>query len=109
MTAPTIFDRTLVRARRDRAAADFADHAFLYDEVASRFSERLEFIQRAFPRALVLGARTGRMAAQLQGRFGIETLIQAEYSERMVKKAGDSPPLPTKNCCPSPTAAWTWW
>lgn len=88
MTAPIIFDRKLVRARRDRAAADFAEYAFLYDEVCQRLAERLELMQRSFPRALVLGARTGGMAAKLKGRFGIETLVQAEFSERMAQQAG---------------------
>jgi SAM-dependent methyltransferase len=86
MTAPIIFDRALVRARRDRAAADFADYAFLYDEVCQRLAERLELIQRTFPKTLVLGARTGGMAALLQGRFGIETLVQAEFSESMAAR-----------------------
>ncbi|HKK30284.1 MAG TPA: methyltransferase domain-containing protein [Alphaproteobacteria bacterium] len=88
MTAPLIFDRRLVRARRDRAAAGFADHAFLYDEVGDRLVERLELMQRTFQRTLVLGARTGGMAARLNGRFGIETLVQSEFSERMARAAG---------------------
>lgn len=93
MTAPIIFDRALVRVRRDRAAAGFADYAFLYDEVCQRLAERLELIQRTFPKALVLGARTGGMAALLQGRFGIETLVQAEFSERMAARQGGGLPV----------------
>ena len=88
MTAPIVFDRALVRVRRDRAAAGFAAHAFLYEEVARRLAERLELMQRTFPRALVLGGRTGGMAAMLTGRFGIETLVQAEFSEKMAGQAG---------------------
>ena len=91
MTAPTIFDRTLVRTRRDRAAASFPAHSFLYDEVCLRLTERLELMQRAFPRALVLGARTGGMAARLDGRFGIETLVQSEFSVPMARQAGGLP------------------
>jgi NADH dehydrogenase [ubiquinone] 1 alpha subcomplex assembly factor 5 len=88
MIAPVIFDRRLVRTRRDRAAAGFADHAFLYEEVCGRLAERLELIQRTFPRALLLGARTGGMAGVFRGRFGIETLVQAEFSEQMARRAG---------------------
>ena len=88
MTAPIIFDRALVRARRVRAAADFAEYAFIYGEVCQRLAERLELVQRSFPRALVLGARTGGMAERLEGRFGIETLVQTEFSERMARQAG---------------------
>ncbi len=88
MTAPIIFDRALVRTRRDRAAASFAEHAFLYDEVCQRLTERLELMQRTFSRTLVLGARTGGMAGKLAGRFGIETLVQAESSLPMARQAG---------------------
>jgi len=88
MTAPIIFDRASVRARRGRAAAGFADYAFLYDEVCQRLAERLELMQRVFPCTLVLGARTGGMAARLQGRFGIEALVQAEFSEEMARRQG---------------------
>ncbi len=88
MTAPIIFDRALVRARRDRAAASIDEYAFLYDEVCQRLAERLELVQRSFPRALVLGARTGGMAKKLEGRFGIETLVQAELSEKMARRSG---------------------
>ena len=87
MSAPQIFDRALVRARRKRAAAGFGAFGFLYDEVCERLVERLELIQRPFPRTLILGARTGGMAARLAGRFGIETLVQAESSGAMLARA----------------------
>ena len=84
MSTPQIFDRRLVRTRRERAAAAFADYSFLYDEVATRLVERLELIQRPFPKAMVLGARTGGTAKRLAGRFGIETLVQTEFSQAMM-------------------------
>lgn len=84
MTAPEIFDRRQVRRRRERAATGFADHSFLYDEVCGRLAERLALINRQFPRALVLGARTGGLAAELQGCSGIETLVQADLSPGML-------------------------
>lgn len=87
MTAPEIFDRRLVRVRRERAAAGFADYSFLYDEVSARLLERLALINRQFPRALVLGARTGSLAQQLHGRFGIETLVQADLASGMLDQA----------------------
>lgn len=87
MSAPLIFNRRLVRTRRDRAAARFADHSFLYDEVAARLVERLELIQRPFPKALILGCRTGAFAESLRGRFGIETLVQSEFSTAMAAQA----------------------
>jgi len=87
MTAPHIFDRDLVRTRRQRAAAEFSDFSFLYDEVCARIAERMELIKRTFSRTLVLGARTGGMASELAGRFGIETLVQAESAEDMLRES----------------------
>jgi NADH dehydrogenase [ubiquinone] 1 alpha subcomplex assembly factor 5 len=84
-SAPQIFDRHLVRARRQRAAAAFSEFSFLYDEVCSRLVERLELIQRTFPHTLVLGARTGGMAERLRGRFGVEALVQADSAAAMVR------------------------
>jgi len=87
MAPHQIFDRALVRACRNRAAAGFAEHAFLYDEVCARLVERLELVRRTFSRAFVLGARTGAMAERLQGRFGIKLCAQAEFSPRMLVAA----------------------
>jgi SAM-dependent methyltransferase len=77
---PVVFDRRLVRARRDRAQARFGDHDFLVREATARLVERLEDVQRKFPTALDLGAHRGQLAGSLIGRFGIETLVQTEFS-----------------------------
>lgn len=82
-----VFDRRLVRARRDRRAGDFARHDFLFREVAERLADRLSDVKRTFPLALDLGARAGLMAGALNGRGGIETLVQAELSERLARAA----------------------
>ena len=57
-----VFDRRLVRARRDRWAGAFADHDFLFREVADRLADRLQDTTRRFPRALDLGSRAGVLA-----------------------------------------------
>ena len=75
-----IFDRRLLRERRARASLGLTAHDFLLTEVAERLSDRLSDIARRFPLALDLGARDGILARTLQGRGGIETLIQAETS-----------------------------
>ena len=82
-----VFDRRLVRARRDRRAGDFARHDFLFREVAERLADRLSDVKREFPRALDLGARSGLMATALNGRGGVKTLVQAELSERLARAA----------------------
>jgi len=90
-----VFNRRLVRQRRDRAAAGFDDASFLFDEVASRLIDRLDDTTRRFPAALDLGCRTGRLAAallqgttgNLGGRGGVEYLVQMELSSDMATLA----------------------
>ena len=76
-----VFDRRLVRARRNRRAKEFSDHDFLFREVAERLADRLDDVKHVFPTALDLGARDGVMAAALKGRGGVTTLIQTELAE----------------------------
>ncbi len=83
----TVFDRRLVRARRDRAAAGFGDFDFLFREVADRLADRLMDITREFPLALELGCHDGGLQRILDGRGKIDTLIQCDLSERMVARA----------------------
>jgi len=83
----TIFDRRLVRKRRDRAAAGFAAHDFLVREAAERLADRLDDILHRFPRALDLGCHTGELAEAVKGRGGIETLVQCDLSPAMAARA----------------------
>jgi NADH dehydrogenase [ubiquinone] 1 alpha subcomplex assembly factor 5 len=82
-----VFDRTLVRKRRDRAAPGFADHDFLVREAAERLADRLEDVVRRFPVALDLGCHTGILAEILGQRGGIETLVQCDLSPGMAAVA----------------------
>ncbi len=82
-----VFDRRLLRRRRDRAAAGFADHDFLFREVAARLAGRLDDITRSFPLALELGCHDGTHGRALAGRGGIETLVQADLSPAMAVRA----------------------
>ncbi|MBX9633820.1 MAG: methyltransferase domain-containing protein, partial [Magnetospirillum sp.] len=82
-----IFDRSLLRKRRDRAAPEFAAHDFLVREMAERLADRLTDVTRRFPLALDLGCHTGEIADTLMGRGGIETLVQCDLSPRMAAKA----------------------
>jgi SAM-dependent methyltransferase len=88
MSSPiSIFDRALLRKRRDRAAAGFAAHDFLVREAAERLADRLDDVTRRFPVALDLGCHTGELADTLRGRGGIETLVQCDLSPRMAHAA----------------------
>jgi NADH dehydrogenase [ubiquinone] 1 alpha subcomplex assembly factor 5 len=83
-----IFDRGLVRRRRERAAAGFDAVDFLAREVAERLAERLDGIERRFPLVLDLGCHTGQLGRALVGRGGIETLISADLAAGMAARAG---------------------
>ncbi|MGJ3259757.1 MAG: methyltransferase domain-containing protein [Rhodospirillales bacterium] len=90
-----VFDRRLVRDRRNRAAAALDDHDFLFMEGAARLCDRLLDINRTFPLGLDLGCHGGEVAAALPpGKIG--TLIQADLSEAMVRRAGARHATP---CC----------
>jgi NADH dehydrogenase [ubiquinone] 1 alpha subcomplex assembly factor 5 len=85
--AITIFDRSLLRKRRDRAAAHFPSHDFLVREAAERLADRLDDVTRRFPLALDLGCHTGELAEALGKRGGIETLVQCDLSPAMATRA----------------------
>jgi len=84
----TLFDRRLLRRRRDRAASRLANHDFLLREAGERLADRLSDVRRRFPLALDLGCRDGLLAGILDGRGGIERLIGAEPSFIMARRAG---------------------
>ncbi|MDB5690681.1 MAG: SAM-dependent methyltransferase, partial [Sphingomonas bacterium] len=65
MNDPEIFDRALRRRRRDRAAARFADHAFLRDHVADELIDRLAGVTRRFGRMLDLGCMDGAVGRRV--------------------------------------------
>ncbi len=79
----TVFNRSIVRLHRERAANLFADHDFLFREVGERLLERLDDVTHTFPRALDLGARTGLLAEIMGKRGGIEDLFACELSNTM--------------------------
>jgi SAM-dependent methyltransferase len=92
--APVIFERSLLRARRDRLAwrrgvantgADVAD--FLFREVASQLCDRLLDFRRRFPLALELGVRDGLFAKAIGDAGGVETLLHCDLSVGMLRRA----------------------
>jgi SAM-dependent methyltransferase len=85
--AMRVFDRALLRRRRDRAAPGLGRHDFLFREVAERLADRLDDVTRKFPAALDLGCHGGILAQTLRGRGGIETLVQSDLSPQMARQA----------------------
>ncbi|HEX6014042.1 MAG TPA: methyltransferase domain-containing protein [Geminicoccaceae bacterium] len=79
-----VFDRRLVRRRRERFARDFASAGFLVEEVADRLLDRLSDVRRAFPRVLLLGAPRGLLEPALAERVGAELLVAADSAPGML-------------------------
>lgn len=87
-----VFDRSLVRRRRERARPGYAEFAFLEEEVAERLVERLDDIRRHFPLALDLGARSGALGRRLRATGKVDTLIQADLSPAWAgERSADGP------------------
>jgi SAM-dependent methyltransferase len=81
-----VFDRRLVRLRRDRAAATVAQVAPVLEAVADRLLDRLDDTTRRFSRALEIGGR-GVVAPLLRAR-GIPFVVSMDLSARMASRAG---------------------
>lgn len=83
-----VFDRTLVRQRRDRAAPGFAAHDFLIADTAERLAERLSLVRRDFARALDLGCHLGSAGRLAAAAKPFETLVSCDLSPAMARGAG---------------------
>ena len=85
-----VFDRRLLRMRRDRAAATLAGHDFLFSEVAGRLIDRLDDVRRQFPLALDVGCHDGQLGRRLPGVNKIGRLVEIDLSAAMLARAGRS-------------------
>lgn len=77
MNDAEIFNRSLRRLRRNRAAADFAQHDFLIEHIGEELLHRLGLVTRKFSSALVLGAFDGRLPRALAAQ-GINAIFAAD-------------------------------
>lgn len=84
-STPVLFDRTLLRARQDRAEK-LGAVTFLLDRVAEDAADRLAAVNRTFSAAIDLGTSGDAMRTALPGR--VATLKHVEFP------ADDSAPLP---------------
>jgi len=81
-----VFDRALLRRRRDRAAATTAQVAPILEDAADRLLDRLDDTTRCFTRALDIGGR-GIIAPRLRAR-GVPLVVSCDLSPRMAAGAG---------------------
>jgi NADH dehydrogenase [ubiquinone] 1 alpha subcomplex assembly factor 5 len=87
-----VFDRTVVRRRRERAARGWADHAFLKREIAERLVDRLGDIRRSFARGLDLGCHGDEIAKALADSPVVGELVRADLGLGFARLA-DGPAL----------------
>jgi SAM-dependent methyltransferase len=73
---PTIFDRSLLRMRQQRARALGAE-TFLIDRIASELGERLAVVRRQFERAVDLGTPTDAVRLMLAESGKVATIVSA--------------------------------
>jgi SAM-dependent methyltransferase len=85
MSAPRIFDRSLLRQRRRRAQA-LGPATFLIDRVADDLADRLATVLRRFPRAADLGSPTGAVRRAIAGR--VDILIAVDITAHGFDTAG---------------------
>jgi SAM-dependent methyltransferase len=90
MTSIEVFDRRLLRQRRDRAAKNIGNFDFLFVETAELLMERLAVVKKNFPLVLDLGSAQGKLAALLQQRSGTAQVICMDTSFEMVRQAGST-------------------
>lgn len=84
-----VFDRALVRRRREKAAAGIGAVAPILDAAAERLLDRLDDTTRRFSRALEIGGR-GSVAPALKAR-GIPFVVSADLATGMARGAGGLP------------------
>src|SRR5579862_8027558 len=75
--APIIFDRPLLRARRQRAAA-LGPVTFLIDRVAEELAERLGAVLRRFELVADIGTPTDAVRRALAGKVGAIAAVMTD-------------------------------
>ena len=91
----SVFDRKLLRLRRDRAAAKLDDAGFLFRETAGRLGERLSETTRQFDLGVDIGCHGGEVAETLIGSSQVKHLVQCDLSPAMAKRAEKHTQKPT--------------
>ncbi|MEM9028398.1 MAG: methyltransferase domain-containing protein [Pseudomonadota bacterium] len=84
--APTVvFDRSLLSARRDRAAGHIASCAFLLDRVMDDVVDRLGIVRRSFEDVVCLGSHHGAPGRALRAALPDASVIETDVSQAMCR------------------------
>ena len=78
------FDRDLLKRRRNRIAAGASDRDFLLQRVSEDITERVQIVQREFPKALNLGAHHGVLSRSLRSLAKVGLVVDAEHSNGLL-------------------------
>ncbi len=89
-----VFDRALLRRRRDRAATDFDSHDFLFRETADRLVDRLEDVKRRFQVVADIGCHGGEVGQSLAERGFAQPVVQCDLSPRLAGRAARAAKTP---------------
>ena len=82
-----LFDPLAQRRNRQRAAATYANFAFLKDEAALRLADRVDLMRRDFDLCLDLGAHDGRLLTHLAPLGKIGTMLHSDPAAAFAKHA----------------------
>jgi len=83
-----VFDRAVLRRRRERTARHWDEHAFLKREIANRLVERLGDVRRDFATALDLGCHGDEVARALETAHAtVGTLVRADLGLAFARAA----------------------
>ena len=90
MTVPDpllVFDRGVLRLRRERAARRWDRQGFLKREIAGRLVERLADVRRTFPLALDLGCHGDEIAQALGASTAVGQLVRSDLGSGFARHA----------------------
>jgi SAM-dependent methyltransferase len=82
---PLVFDRTLLRHRRDRAASYFTAHSALFEEVGAQLEDRLAGIKEEFGTILCWGSQQGTSMPK-RAASNAALVAAADLSEKMLRE-----------------------
>jgi len=83
MSEINIFNRNLLRQRRDRASRNISEYDFIFKSVAENILESLDIINNKFPLILNMSDINKQLSKKLEMRRGTEKVILSDISSLM--------------------------